>query len=319
MQQAAQEGCKLKKCLGALRALWRSSRRGGTDKVRHLKSFLRESPAHHGRRRKRSASSDGDNDNEAPAIPDEAAEHLPARAPHDEAASDPTSEEEGELVCDEAASDPTSEEEKELAHDESEEEKELARDEAASDPASEEEGELVRDEAASDPESEEEQLPDPGVVVVGTGPTSHEEAAKADSSQTSCSSRSDDEKSDDSLTAPTLILGQQDEESEESGSASGSDHRDSQVSSGWMGKAINYYSRKENEVAHIQKLLKDIKADLEEAMGGVLLEAGQWRLYEEWCSKALRTYGDSAYSKLSSLESFKVWIRKSKETVFNYL
>ena len=257
MQQAAQEGCKLKKCLGALRALWRSSRRGGTDKVRHLKSFLRESPAHHGRRRKRSASSDGDNDNEAPAIPDEAAEHLPARAPHDE--------------------------------------------------------------AASDPESEEEQLPDPGVVVVGTGPTSHEEAAKADSSQTSCSSRSDDEKSDDSLTAPTLILGQQDEESEESGSASGSDHRDSQVSSGWMGKAINYYSRKENEVAHIQKLLKDIKADLEEAMGGVLLEAGQWRLYEEWCSKALRTYGDSAYSKLSSLESFKVWIRKSKETVFNYL
>ena len=318
MQQAAQEGCKLKKCLGALRALWRSSRRGGADKVRHLKSFLRESPAHHGRRRKRSASSDGDNDNEAPAIPDEAAEHLPARAPHDEAASDPTSEEEGELVCDEAASDPTSEEEKELAHDESEEEKELARDEAASDPASEEEGELVRDEAASDPESEEEQLPDPGVVV-GTGPTSHEEAAKADSSQTSCSSRSDDEKSDDSLTAPTLILGQQDEESEESGSASGSDHRDSQVSSGWMGKAINYYSRKENEVAHIQKLLKDIKADLEEAMGGVLLEAGQWRLYEEWCSKALRTYGDTAYSKLSSLESFKVWIRKSKETVFNYL
>ncbi|CAK9085117.1 unnamed protein product, partial [Durusdinium trenchii] len=304
MQLAAQEGCKLKKCLGALRALWRSSRRGGTDKVRHLKSFLRESPAHHGRRRKRSASSDGDNDNEAPAIPDEAAEHLPARAPRDEAASDPTSEEEGKLVCDEAASDPTSEEEKELAHDESEEEKELARDEAASDPASEEEGELVRDEAASDPESEEEQLPDPGVVV-GTGPTSHEEAAKADSSQTSCSSRSDDEKSDDSLTAPTLILGQQDEESEESGSASGSDHRDSQVSSGWMGKAINYYSRKENEVAHIQKLLKDIKADLEEAMGGVLLEAGQWRLYEEWCSKALRTYGDSAYSKLSSLESFK--------------
>ncbi|CAK9011047.1 30S ribosomal protein S6 [Durusdinium trenchii] len=245
VQLAGLEGCKLKRCLGALRALWRSSRTGGSEKMRHLKSFLRDSPAHHGRKRRPSLSSG-----------DEAA---------DEAADDP--------VSDEAADEPVS-------------------DEADPGPASEE--------PSSESDDEEKS------------------AAKGTSEPCEDAARLEKASSDDSLTAPTLVLGQSND-SEESNDESSSEHRDSQVSSGWMGKAINYYGRQEREAmdwetkTH-QKLLADIKSDLEEAMGGVLLQGEQWIRYEEWCSKALRTYGDSAYAKLSGLDYFKEWILKSKET-----
>ena len=45
MDLAAIEGCKTKKCLGALRTLWRSSGdKGHNDRITHLKSFLVVSP-----------------------------------------------------------------------------------------------------------------------------------------------------------------------------------------------------------------------------------------------------------------------------------
>ena len=72
MKLAAYEGCKAKKCTGALRSLWRSSKTGGHDQnIRQLKSFLRESPRP-GRRH----------------VDDSDADQSPA----DEAASDPESE-----------------------------------------------------------------------------------------------------------------------------------------------------------------------------------------------------------------------------------
>lgn len=63
---AAYEACKAKKCVGALRALWRSSKTGGMDdNIRRLKSFLLPSPEPSRRRRRGQepeSSSDMDND-----------------------------------------------------------------------------------------------------------------------------------------------------------------------------------------------------------------------------------------------------------------
>ena len=332
VQLAGLEGCKLKRCLGALRALWRSSRTGGSEKMRHLKSFLRDSPAHHGRKRRPSLSSGDEAADEAADDPvsDEAADEPVSDeadpAPHpasDEAADDPVSDEADPAphpASDEAADDPVSDEAADdPVSDEADPAPHPASDEAADDPVSDEAADdPVSDEAARDSASEDSE-----------GPASEEPSSESDDEEKSAAkgtsepcedaARLEKASSDDSLTAPTLVLGQSND-SEESNDESSSEHRDSQVSSGWMGKAINYYGRQEREAmdwetkTH-QKLLADIKSDLEEAMGGVLLQGEQWIRYEEWCSKALRTYGDSAYAKLSGLDYFKEWILKSKETV----
>ena len=98
---AAEEGVKAKKCLGALRYLWRSAKGGHDEKVRDLKGYLEESPLQ-GRERPPPGppmdeadgpsgdEADGPSGDEADGSGDE------ADGSGDEAASDPPSDDEGD-------------------------------------------------------------------------------------------------------------------------------------------------------------------------------------------------------------------------------
>ena len=108
---ACEEGVKAKKCLGALRYLWRSSSEGAHDeKLRDMKAYLEDSPLQ-GRPRPK------------PGPPEEAAESQMDRqvededeAGSDEAASDPPSDEAAsDPPSDEAASDPPSDDDADAA------------------------------------------------------------------------------------------------------------------------------------------------------------------------------------------------------------
>eukprot|EP00435_Cladocopium_sp_Y103_P045297 s2664_g13.t1 len=85
---AAIEGCKTKKCLGALRTLWRSSGdKGHNDRVTHLKSLLVPSP----RRGRNHEEEQEEQDEPAPLDDDQGAEREDPEPENEEC------EEEGEL------------------------------------------------------------------------------------------------------------------------------------------------------------------------------------------------------------------------------
>lgn len=226
MSLAGVEAVKAKRVLGALRALWRSSKEKGNDaKLTHLKSFLRNSPQQQGRKRK-------------------APEPGPLREDEPEAnnvASDPVSD--GSL-SDEAASDPPS-----------------------------------PDQAKSPVKSE----------------------VKGDSS----GDESDGPSSADSLTARTLVLGEEGSSSDED-----EDMRDSQVSSGWMGKAFNHCFHE--QIAEEQKkrqnweVLMDIRFALSCKLGEKLV-GPNWDLYASFCVQALNDQGEDVREELANIEYFTSW------------
>lgn len=115
--------------------------------------------------------------------------------------------------------------------------------------------------------------------------------------------------------SPTLRLGESprsDAKSETSidSSESSSSHRDSQVSSGRMGRAINHYTRAE-EKQRFRQVVQDIHMDLEsQAMSK--FEGVEWDTYADYCLDTLRRFGESSYHKLASVDFFRAWCRNLK-------
>lgn len=133
----------------------------------------------------------------------------------------------------------------------------------------------------------------------------------------------------DSLTAPTLCLGEHtsseevcqtvgdasDSISESDASSARSEFPCSQVSSGWMGKAIsrgNALEKKEQAKRVLEGCLRDLESDLrvdEKVDLNFLPE------YLRYCKRSLQAYGPCAYTTLVSGQHFLQWLglQKSKD------
>ena len=170
---AAKEGCKCKKLLSALRALWRSSHDSHDDRLSTLKSYLQCSPT---RRAASPAPSSRVDESEAPIGDQEAP--IGDQEPSDVGEGN-GSEEEGELV--------------------------RANDESGSE---------------SSPSEKESEAAESPTLRLGDGVSSSQDTNNSTAVEVS--------------------------------STSSDGVRDSQVGSGWMGKAINLYSRKALSCQHCQ-------------------------------------------------------------------
>lgn len=160
------------------------------------------------------------------------------------------------------------------------------------------------EEAASSCKGSQSESGDEGPLVrVGRndgGEPSGSESSEAESAVSECNS-------------PTLRLGESpksDGKSVASVDSSSSSHRDSQVSSGWMGRAINHYTREEKEDQLVQ-LVNEIHIDLESQVMSKL-EGKEWNSYSDYCLETLRRFGESCYRKLADLDFFKTWCRNRK-------
>lgn len=237
------EGLKLKKLIGALRGLWRSSKlQGFDDRVTEMKSYLRASPS--------------------PSRPDP--------MPLEDEESD---EEEADPMPD---ADPSGEE------------------------ASPEEE--VAAELDGEPFSEPDQ-----------------DAGEGDQEDDGSNADTMGDSDVDSVNAPTLALGESPAKSEKS-----EDLRDSQVSSGWLGQAYNLYNgiekaEKKFEAERAKQSEHDttateILAELERELGVELLHTQVGQEYHQWCFNALCQYGFHVYGMLATVENFKSWLSRGKDS-----
>ncbi|CAK9089242.1 unnamed protein product [Durusdinium trenchii] len=170
----------------------------------------------------------------------------------------------------------------------------------------------VDDEAGSDPASEPEPVPAP--VLDDDRESCSESTSEEEAIEKDAEPSPDSESDCNSLTARTLRLGESPGSSSSSASES-PDHRDSQVSSGWMGKAMSDITRQtmaaEAWERKLKDLLLDIKFDLQEQLH-VSMEGAEWDQYSEWCRNVLTAHGDSVYAKLADAGHFKRWIFRQK-------
>ena len=119
--------------------------------------------------------------------------------------------------------------------------------------------------------------------------------------------------------SPTESEGDSDERPDQSGSDGEEEERlypDSQVSSGWQGKAINHFRRVETEEAEMEAARKRrLRRTLDELREDLKIEVGDHSCmadYLEYCKENLGIYGEKAYSTLSSKTFFTAWIRQQK-------
>ena len=270
MSLGGMEGLKMKRLVGSLRALWRSSQKyGSDDRITELKGYLRPSPSPH--------RADEDEDDDAGGV----------LAP-----VDPVSTSDGGSGSD----------------DENDEDAIVPASGDADDGESDYEHQEVESIA---PDHEE---PNAGGLV----PLSQQESdidgesmspAEAAPAQDAghVGTEHDSDSSEDSLDAPTLQLGEHDSDS------SDENQRDSQVSSGWLGKAYNLYNRidreekdRVNKIKHQQELhdmVEDIRWDIEGALGTTVKGTQVWEAYSKRCYHALDHYGVNAYGMLATVET----------------
>ena len=264
MSLGGMEGLKMKRLVGSLRALWRSSQKyGSDDRITELKGYLRPSPSPH--------RADEDEDDDAGGV----------LAP-----VDPVSTSDGGSGSD----------------DENDEDAIVPASGDADDGESDYEHQEVDD---IDGESMSPKSPNLGDVDVDGA-----EAAPAQDAG-HVGTEHDSDSSEDSLDAPTLQLGEHDSDS------SDENQRDSQVSSGWLGKAYNLYNRidreekdRVNKIKHQQELhdmVEDIRRDIEGALGTTVKGTQVWEAYSKRCYHALDHYGVNAYGMLATVENFQSW------------
>ena len=216
MSLAGVEGLKMKKLVGALRALWRSSKEFGSDeRITDLKSFLRASPSP-----QRGPPSDDERAGSDSPGPDEAASDPESTSDNDH---DPI--EDDEPLPDHADADPIEDAESMEGGDDGE--------------PVDGDGESIDGESIHGDESQAGE----------SCPASAEELPEASCAHGDPPAQ-DAGASQDSLIAPTLKLGGSDSSSQcsqseeeavvssEEGEQEEEEWRDSQVSSGWLGKAL---------------------------------------------------------------------------------
>ena len=281
---AAIEGCKTKKCLGALRTLWRSSGdRGHNDRVTHLKSLLVPSP-----RRGRNQFEEGE-------------EPLGALDDDDQGDQREGPENEG--------SEP--EQDPENVGSEAEQESENVGSEA------EQESENEKNEGCEEEErkAEEWEFGEEGDDVAATSP----DDSSAPSDDVSPPSR----ESGSHLSSQTLMLDDCHSASEvDSISSEDSMPPDSQVpGAGWMGRAMmaarpleRQEKEEEKKRARINTIVGDIRTELFAQCRGhedADLDVS-WDSYKGFCVDAIHTHGEDVFQKLATMDFFFKWLREEK-------
>ena len=169
-------------------------------------------------------------------------------------------------------------------------------------------------------------------AAINNGESSGSSSASDDDNAAAAPSQNESESSDSHesslLRAPTLVLGQSPKakSDHESGSASSrstleqsSDEEeeeeeawpDSQVSSGWLGKAYSHFRQreeKEQAKSKVKMTMRDLEGDLRTEVGQHPCMPG----YLAYCKDQLCRYGESCYSSLTSRDAFLTWLRGQK-------
>ena len=279
---AGAEARKMKALMGALRALWRSTAERGIDlRVTELKTLLQPSPTR------------------AKAPPSEEGESEDVRNSDDDA-------------------DHTGYQASEHHSDHSGNESDVSEASVPQQP----EDSLV-EKPASDSEDEGDE-PSP-VPLADQGPDEEQPLSSQESV--------------DSLNAPTLQLGkseseggvsdnedvpkatQSESESEDGSplSSSSIDMRDSQVSSGWMGKCImadnavkKAREERRRQDNHVSRVVGDIIVDVDRSLPFDLMGTVAGDMYANYCRQSVERYGDGVYGSLASTEIFNHWLSQQK-------
>ena len=315
MSLAGMEGLKMKKLVGSLRALWRSSKKyGADDRITELKGYLRPSPSP----QRHNEDDDDDSDDEEGGNRDEV-HGVPAPIAldsDDDDDDDGDSKNEDPIVPASDDDDRGSENEDPIvpasddngdSNDEGHRVCPIAPD-----------GDDVGSDKVESPSQESdiggEPIAPPKSPDLGSSSDDGAEAAPAQDAG-HAGTEYDSDCSEDSLNAPTLHLGGHD-----SVDSSDENQRDSQVSSGWLGKAYTMYNRIDreeqdriNKIKHqhmLHGMVQDIRRDLEDALGTTVKGTEVWEAYSKRCYHALDQYGVGAYGMLATVENFQSWFEK---------
>jgi hypothetical protein len=279
MSLASNEAVIMKKLVGALRSLWRSSQEKGCDeKVTELKGYVLPSPLRRAQQPEGEAEISEHEEGGAVALPDAELgegeeEDLESGAGNPELDGEPVSENDGESESGDEA-------------------------QASSSQDTPEEGSL--------------------------------EHAPAD--QAAAGDADEEMESDDSvINAPTLVLGSP-------STVSTSDSEDpefqcSQVSSGWMGRAImagnaidreekekeGRLKRKQFEQDRLEFLVDDVRAQLEYQLNENLEGTCLWEGYKKFCMDAFTNrpfeLHQFVWEHLVKLDTYQDWIHDAKSSV----
>ncbi|CAK9056302.1 unnamed protein product [Durusdinium trenchii] len=267
---AGREGVRAKKCVGALRYLWRNSTKAHDQRVQDMKSCLSPSPA-------RAAEPEVDAEEAGAFLSDAAADDAPV-ADGDESADS---------------------------------------DEAAAPMADAPMSEAEPGSSDSDVEVEKQQK----VIEAEQGSTSGSDSGETPKTVEQSSSESE-----------TLRLpGRVDEEISDVSSESSDLHRDSQVSSGWMGKGINFafheHEKEKSREKHVESMLKELKADMaihrgfdelkNRAVARLMADENVFEFYVEYCRSSLQRFGDVVYGQLADRGHYLEWILEKKRMLMN--
>lgn len=277
MSLAANEAVIMKKLVGALRGLWRSSKgKGLDDKVTELKGFLLPSPRPEGRA------------------------HEPLEDEADEEADEGRNEgdDEGD---DEAGEGP---------NEGDEENEEQGVDgggdlEDAPETSSDYDGEPLSEPSHS-------VLGDQDAPRTAPGPSVVVEASQA----SSVTSGDDSELNAPTLRLGEGQSSSQDDGDAESDSED-SLHRCSQIKGrGWQGRAMVHFNQvekaekvrdeKKRKLTSVEQMLVDVRSDLG------LSDSPLWPDYEKWCRTCFAKYGDHVYGHLATLDNFNHWVHHQK-------
>ena len=98
---------------------------------------------------------------------------------------------------------------------------------------------------------------------------------------------------------------------------------DSQVSSGWMGKAITYYNRREKQQGEkAEQLLEELVKDLQPELvlkNGHPAELMEWlqdpetlQAYLKHCKESFINFGDAVYGILADRQRYVEWVSEWK-------
>lgn len=135
-----------------------------------------------------------------------------------------------------------------------------------------------------------------------------------------------------SSESETLRLpGRVDEEISDVSSESSDLHRDSQVSSGWMGKGINFafheHEKEKSREKHVESMLKELKADMaihrgfdelkNRAVARLMADENVFEFYVEYCRSSLQRFGDVVYGQLADRGHYLEWILEKKRMLMN--
>ena len=295
---ASVEAVKLKRMIGALRALWRSAKINGKDaRLTALKKILQPSPR---RANREEQPVEDEAEGEQPEEDEEGEDEEPWAALYDREAGPSGEEGSGAEQALEDGESGASAEEPSLEDGESSAERGSGAEQALADG---EAGASAEEPSLEDGEASAEE---------GSGVEAALEDGEAEAKSVLADVSDAESAGTNSLTAPTLVMG---ETGSPSPAVEEEEHPDSQVSSGWLGKAYTQFNKQENELEELRKL-RSARAAARDVLGNRLehdMEVEVAEGYVKWSKKCIDHYGDHIYEHLCQIETYSRWLDAFQE------